>query len=673
VNRKSTFSIVSFILVCLAAGFLTGCSSSSNNNGGGTTNPITVTLSTAPPTTMVTGANASIAATVANDSANAGVTWSCTPTSSCGSFSASSSASGTAVTYTAPSTATAVTITATSVTNTSVSATASVNVTAAVTSSTYVFYASGQEEINDGPNYYAVAGAITLDANGNVLGGEEDYNDGDGNTSPGEPSTPDTLSAAVAGTPGLSVDSTTGIGTLTVLSSNAGVGTTGVEVFAVQFVNANHALITQFDGTATSSGSLDLQTATAPSTSAPNFSFAITGVDNSYNSIAYGGVFTIGSSGASGVIDVNDNGNVVPTTTFSGVTLGTADSYGRAVVNGINNTYTSTAVTFALYPVGPEALRIIDVDTSDSAVGSIYGQGTTTFTTASLGSSVFTQIGQWSQVYATVGQFGTDGNGNLTSGIADDNELYNGLQQEDASITGTYGLSNTNNGYGGISISGDGDVATLGMYMTDPNLNLNDPNNTTTDLGGALLIDLDSGLPGGMGVITPQTDTTATDFTNNTNPYAAGFQNFNEFTSCGGCELDMVGPFTMASGLFDTDNAYDSDPFDTITGVESTGDIFSSTPQSVSAGYFSMSEGNSTPNPLDATIDGSSGYFDADIYQASATTLYWLNFDASSMFLGPIEQQGSLTGVPGAIKKAATKTQPQPKGQVRKSFGGHLN
>jgi hypothetical protein len=55
----------------------------------------------------------------------------------------------------------------------------------------------------------------------------------------------------------------------------------------------------------------------------------------------------------------------------------------------------------------------------------------------------------------------------------------------------------------------------------DPALNINDPNNTATDVGGALIVDLSpAGVTmGGMGVITPQTNTTAADFSGN---YAAG-------------------------------------------------------------------------------------------------------------------------------------------------------
>ena len=77
----------------------------------------------------------------------------------------------------------------------------------------------------------------------------------------------------------MTVNPTTGTGTLVlnVSASNPSVGVNGIETFAVQFINASHALITQFDGSATSSGSLDLQTAT--SGAGGNFAFTLSGLD----------------------------------------------------------------------------------------------------------------------------------------------------------------------------------------------------------------------------------------------------------------------------------------------------------------------------------------------------------------------------------------------------------
>lgn len=78
--------------------------------------PIKVSVS---PTTfeIATAGTENLTATVTNDVKSAGVTWSCSPTGSCGSFSPQTTSSGVATTYTAPSTLPVsgeVTITATS-------------------------------------------------------------------------------------------------------------------------------------------------------------------------------------------------------------------------------------------------------------------------------------------------------------------------------------------------------------------------------------------------------------------------------------------------------------------------------------------------------------------------------------------------------------------------------
>ena len=58
------------------------------------------------------------------------------------------------------------------------------------------------------------------------------------------------------------MDPTTGQGTLTLITNDANVGNDGTETLGVEFVNTNHAMIINFDGSATSSGSLDTQTLT---------------------------------------------------------------------------------------------------------------------------------------------------------------------------------------------------------------------------------------------------------------------------------------------------------------------------------------------------------------------------------------------------------------------------
>src|SRR5438045_7697079 len=106
------------LLLLVAVVGLSGCGGGSQQ----TTPPaIVVTITTAPPASLGVGGTAGVAATVVNDTANAGVQWSCTPSPpACGSLTLTSTASGASTTYTAPATAPAggpVVILATSVTD----------------------------------------------------------------------------------------------------------------------------------------------------------------------------------------------------------------------------------------------------------------------------------------------------------------------------------------------------------------------------------------------------------------------------------------------------------------------------------------------------------------------------------------------------------------------------
>src|SRR3984957_8692187 len=144
------------------------------------TAPITVSLTPAPPASLAGGASANLTAVVANDSANAGVTWAVTCGSTqCGSFSPSATPSGTATSYTAPAappTPATVTVTATSVADTTKSASASISITApppVLADGNYVYHFAGE----DGNGPYFVAGAFTVHS-GVISGGEQDLMDG---------------------------------------------------------------------------------------------------------------------------------------------------------------------------------------------------------------------------------------------------------------------------------------------------------------------------------------------------------------------------------------------------------------------------------------------------------------------------------------------------------------
>jgi len=521
------------------------------------------------------------------------------------------------------------------------------NTSATSSTKNFVFYMSGSEAINNtqGTNFYGLAGAVTINmTTGAVTGGEQDYNDAFGLTSPagGDKITGGTLTLNGSG----------GQGTLTLITDNASLGNKGTETLAVQFVNVNHAMVVQFDGTATSSGSMDLQT--LPSTLATHFAFTFSGVDPSYNTTAVGGVFSVSGTTFASKFDANNNGTILTNQTVTG-TISSFDTFGRGKITG-----TPFAVTVVYYAVSSEVVRMIDMDADDSAVGSAFGQGSGTFNNASLGTSVLGLAGNpFSSQYAAIGMFTTSSTSSSPadfSGVGDDNELGNGFNTFAAAFSGTYSIAS--DGYGSLTVTSKtlGDVANLGVYMTDPSLNLNDPNNTTSGQGGAVLLELDPILASGTGVVTPQTSTSSAGFSGN---YAVGVQDFNEFNgACLQCEFDFVAQGTMTGGNLSLTGLI-SDPFFTLTASGTDpGVTFTGAPlaDAQHAGRYTMSQTNTPGNPLMVTIGANSGVFDLSIFQASGKLLYWMETDDNAVWFGAMEQQGSLTGLPAAVK-AASKTQ----------------
>jgi hypothetical protein len=513
----------------------------------------------------------------------------------------------------------------------------------AVPDSRYSFYLTGLEVncASDNGFFYALAGSVGIDASGNVVGGEQDYNDAHGCTSP-QPNG-DTITGGT-----LTVDGT-GQGTLTLITDNVNLGVGATETLGVQFVNTNHALVIQFDGSATSSGSMDVQT--LPSTLSGGYAFTLSGVDTQYNPVAFGGVFSIsGTSLSNGIQDSNDMGTVTTGTAFTG-TLSTPDSFGRGTITG-----TGIAATLVYYIVGPEAIRLIDVDSTDSAVGSAFGQGSGTFTDASLGSSVFGVETNSDAVEYTLGGMFTAPAAGTFQGVMDLDEQ--GSVGSGAPISGDYSISNTvsgvtYNGYGSLTITSWGPFA-LGVYMTDPNLNLEDPN-ATSGGGGALVVALEPYFAGGTGFVIPQTDTATASFAGN---YAFGAQDF--YTGNPGWEFDFVGQGSVASGVL-TGTGLVNDPFcffvfspGIYTGVPFSG---TATPDPANAGRYTM--------PLTITAAGSSFSLQVVIYQASGAELFWVEEDSNDvfpndqvstpMFSGFLQQQGSLSGLP-AVRRHAAKT-----------------
>jgi len=623
-NRAVRYTLLaSFVLAVLWVAGCDGC-------GPG---PIKVTFSGAP-STGIANSGSSLTATVTNDGRNLGVYWTCTPVGSCGTFNPAQSGSGDPVTYTPPPSATTVTICATSEADPTKSFCVTIPIDAYL-----AFYLSGYEN-NEDEDTYGLAGSVEVDPTGKVLGGEQDYNDADAEGGVGA------SSAQITGG-SLTVNLATGQGTLTLVTNNAKVGVSGTETLGLQAVNSAHALIIQFDGSATSSGSLDTQT--LPSTPTGGFAFAVSGVDNEYYSVVLGGVFTIsGANIQNGFIDVNDSGYppVLYELPYSG-TIAAPDKYGRGTLT-LNAS--GEDPTLVYYIVGPEAMRLIRVeDPTQFVVGSAYGQGASAlkFNNALVGSYAFLVEGNVYSfpVYAAAGMITTTkGEGLPFTGVGDVNE--EGFPASAQSLSGNWFMDN--DGYGGLGFSaGKGleDIYNLGVYAVDPKLNILDPNNPSGG-GGALVVDLDGSSSfesplNGVGVLLPQTDTTSADV-NGT--WAFGAQDFPLGGLCAGCyEFDFVGQGTISSLAF-SGTGMISDPGKlfssktTDSGVSFAGSGESSTativPDEENPGRYTIS--NQTIGTLEYE-------FHVTIYQASSGQLLWVEMDDLSLWGGTLQ---TLTPLP---------------------------
>ena len=693
-NRNFT-SILALILVCLAFGFLPGCSSSSSTPPPPPTIAITATSGSGQTATVGNAfTNMLIATVTSNGTAASGVTVTFTPV--VGSTGQSCTPSATTVATASDGTA-SIACTANAapgayaVTAAAAGATATASFTESNTAQekapiVFVFYVIGLENspaYGPGPVYYAIAGAVGFDSSGKILGGEQDYNDASGFTSPGEPTTPDVITAAGSS---MTVNPTTGTGTLVlnVSASDPNVGVKGIEKFAVQFVNANHALITQFDGSATSSGSFDLQTASSGADG--NFAFTLSGLDTTVIlSMAYGGVFSNTSGTIHGTYDENASGNVLVGNTLTATDNGVgADVYGRGSITGFTDPNNGNApISLVYYIVGPEVLRIIDVDYDDALAGSAYGQGSaTSFDSTVLSKDVFgildntedaifAAAGQLVAANTAVGMFSA-----TFTGEGDDEETGTVMATgTPGGVAGNYSFSPTVLGYGSMTdVTGLGSIHKLGLYATDPTLNLLDPNNTTAaNLGAALVLELDDFAPG-TGIVVPQ-GTIASDGSDLNHSFGFGAQAFTDkgsFPVNAGWEFDFVGQGTFASLVFTTGTGGPptpvdiSDPFASF--VSGTPDEYTAVPMAGTAAAPDAAGRYAFPSATPFAVgpvggaDGPTDDFTVVMYEAGPGLLFSIDEDQHSGWLGTFQEQsaGSLKAM--HVKRGRlVKSQAKPK------------
>jgi hypothetical protein len=309
----------------------------------------------------------------------------------------------------------------------------------------YVFQVAGRDTFAKvPPGAYGIVGVLDADGNGNVTGGEQVYVD-----------QPRSALDTFTGTYNIGAD---GRGTITLNTGDTKIGVNGVETFSVALTSGSHGLIAQFDTSATSSGTLDLQNSQASHTPlAQGYAFVNSGVDvnDPRGALGFGGVINVDGtgtiSGNGSVADVNDNGFITRAATLSG-TVANPDQFGKVVVNLTLNS--SNFLTLVGFILDPTHVKLIENDTTfGTTVGTAYAQGTATgmFTSNSAfqGTFVYGTQGYGTQNGNTLlptvygGLFTADGAGDITNGYTDQNEFGDVI---DDTLTGNYAVDASGTG-----------------------------------------------------------------------------------------------------------------------------------------------------------------------------------------------------------------------------------
>lgn len=367
-------------VLCLfgtAAILLTGCSGNgygSSISGVGAIS-VTITSPASSPTITQGQSVTNITASVANDSANAGVTWSL---SGQGTLSDQTT---TTVTYNAPALVTTsftATITATSVSYGPATATLTINVTAGSNdgeaNGQYAFLVNGFDDAT--AEQFAYVGSLTFNGSGEITTGVEDANLPSGVLE----------NVAVGGMYSIGTDNR---GTATV--TGGGLSTTfAFSVGSISNGVASQISIIEFDDPTTGrrgSGTAYLQNSTAFSVSSINGPYALQLIGQNANvgsrAVVIGAFTATGATGnISGTADFNNDGAVSTGNSFTGsLASSTATTTSGRVTLSILGTSQVAYIVSANQLLG---MSTTDVSTQGLASGQILQQSTASFISNSL-------------------------------------------------------------------------------------------------------------------------------------------------------------------------------------------------------------------------------------------------------------------------------------------------
>ena len=227
------------------------------------------------------------------------------------------------------------------------------------------------------------------------------------------------------------------------------IGVNGVETLNASMVSGTRALINEFDASATSSGTLDLQTSTHSAQG--GYAFLLAGVDANALPSGIGGVVNLdgnGSiSGAGSVFDLNDAGTIFAAQPVDPSTVSSTDTLGRLTVTLNLSTSGLGGIGLIGYVVDGKQIHLIENNSdpvdNNGFFGTVGGDafaqtGTGAFTAASLADSsyIFGLNGQnVNGLFQVAGLLSTSDGVHVT-GTLNYNDLNNGATQAPIAVTG---------------------------------------------------------------------------------------------------------------------------------------------------------------------------------------------------------------------------------------------
>jgi hypothetical protein len=300
----------------------------------------------------------------------------------------------------------------------------------------YAFSMSGTELCGPSPGvptFFARAGSFTADGSGHITGGVEDVNVCTG-------------VGALPFTNSMYSISANGRGTLNLTNS------TGTTSYSLTLTSPTQGFVAQTDSNATASGSLQRQNPAAFSDPAiaNGYVFDVFGASSASNPQSIIGRFDADGAGniSLGLYDSNEAG------TRSGQQLFPAGAFyqsdhtfgqsGRGIANIAGH-------NFAFYVVDATRLKLVGTDFPEVFSGEAFAQRNIAFSDASLKSNFAFLLGGSSSsgAIATAGRFTTNGAGNISEIILDENNFgaLTLLPSQGGTVTGSYTVDV--NGLGG--------------------------------------------------------------------------------------------------------------------------------------------------------------------------------------------------------------------------------